>query len=128
MAEGLRSRSAITKDNVDKNDDLFLRIKELQEQVHELVLDSRFTRQDREERAEMAARLAVVESKIHNKLVSNISKPLFTQSYQDQHHNTHKTPFKMKIPRFDGLDPLGWFSKINHFFTFTIHLKNNKFL
>lgn len=33
MAEELRSRSTITKDNADKNDDLFLRIQELQEHV-----------------------------------------------------------------------------------------------
>lgn len=46
MAEGLHSRSAMTKDNADKNDCLSLQIKELQEQIHELVLDSRFARQD----------------------------------------------------------------------------------
>lgn len=54
------------------------------EQICELVLESRLPRQDLEERTDLDARLAAIESKIDNKTISNISNPLFAQSYQDQ--------------------------------------------
>lgn len=37
---------------------------------------------------------------------------------QDQSRQTHKTPLKMEIPRFDGTDPLGRIFIITDFFNF----------
>lgn len=47
MAEGLRSRYVANKDNGDRNDDLSLQLKKLQEQMREIVVKSRKSRQDR---------------------------------------------------------------------------------
>lgn len=44
MVEGLRSRYAIAKDNNDKNDELSLQIKEIQEHIQELLLEGSLSR------------------------------------------------------------------------------------
>lgn len=77
MAEGLRSLSAMNRDNNDKNDGLSLQIRELQEQIREEVLESRMSRQDRDEQADLVARLAAINTKIDSKPVSSIINPLF---------------------------------------------------
>lgn len=61
MAKGLRSKSAITKDNNDKKDAISLQIKEMQKHIRELFLEARQSHQDGEEKAELASRLAVLE-------------------------------------------------------------------
>lgn len=48
----------MAKDNTDKNDDLALQLKQIQDQIHELLLESRIAKQDKEDQA---SRLATIE-------------------------------------------------------------------
>lgn len=99
MAKGLCSRSAMIKDNSNRYDDISLLIfKELQEQMHEVVLKSCVARQDSEERADLVARLAGIETKIKNKHVSDIHT-LYLHSHikinattLTKHHSNWKYP------------------------------------
>lgn len=43
---------AIAKDTTDKNEDIVAQLKSIQEQISDLVLNSRMSHQDREERME----------------------------------------------------------------------------
>lgn len=87
-------RSAITKDNTGKNDDLAAQLNSIQGQLCHLVLDSRMNCQDTEEREEMATRLATIEAKLENSSVSSITNPLFSHQPQDHRFYNTKTLFK----------------------------------
>lgn len=119
MAGGLRSRSAMTRDISEMTNDLSTQLKQIQEQIHELVLDSRLSKQNREDQETI---LATIEPKLNSTITNpiygtiQISNPLFSHYNHEQRHNTQKTPFKMEMLRFGGTDCLGGFSKSTIFF------------
>lgn len=93
----------------------------------------RFSRQERQEHADLATRLAAIESKLTNQTVKycyfstlHFFTPCTNSSYYKKLH------LKQKFPRFDGSNPLGWNFKINPFFNFhnrqeEQHISNTSF-
>lgn len=79
------------KDTTDKQDDFAFQFKEMQEQMRELVLESRLLRQNREERSKLATRLASLEAELETP-VSTINNPLFAQPSKDHYHHNLTKP------------------------------------
>lgn len=79
------------KDTTDKQDDFTFQFKEMQEQMRELVLQSRLLRQNREERSKLATRLASLEAELETP-VSTINNPLFAQPSKDHYHHNLTKP------------------------------------
>lgn len=71
--------------------------------------------QERQEHADLAIRLDAIESKLANDTVNASTSQPTTSLHNAQHHQNTKTPFKMKIPHFDGTNLLGWILKTNNF-------------
>lgn len=107
-----------TKDSSDKLDELTVKIQIMQDQFQEILLESRLARQDWLERQDLSTRLANLEAKSNNRSVSNVPNQPSISLPHDSSRLSHKTPFKMEIPRFDGHDALGWIFKITLFFYF----------
>lgn len=108
MVEGLHFKAGLDKTNQEKHDDNF----KMHEKIQELLLEMRLDRQDKKN---IASKLAALETRITPHMVSHHTTPLLAQTQNMQHHLFIKTPFKMEIPPFDGTDALEWIFKINHF-------------
>lgn len=58
MAEELRSKSVAAKENAERGEDFAMRFRYMQDQIHELVLESRMAKQGRLEHRDFATRAA----------------------------------------------------------------------
>lgn len=84
MVEGLRSKSVNAKDENEKGEDFAKKFQQMQDQIQELVLESRMARKDKLEQRDFVTRLVEIEAKLDNQSVGSISNPLYMPYQQDQ--------------------------------------------
>lgn len=64
-------------------------------------------RQYGQEKIDLSTRLTVLEFKLDNKPVNEITNPLYIPSNQEQRQQVHYTPFEMYIPPLTVSIPWG---------------------